>query len=921
MGSEQLNLKILMKKFLSEEKEYIKLVNKDQSDIILFEKENFYIHANILCGIESRKKEKYNVGDIYLFLCLPKSNYTFSYINSVGYKYISILEKSKIIKIIEDNEDNDEIKVNIYVYDLKRNLDLHDYVDVEDKDQGIQVDLFHLDIVGDVDRDSENENEKGHVKGATTGGKQNEGGGETFSPDHRKRKREEGGKLQQGEGAQTGDHTIPSYHEKSSINLDKGTSNDDAKENFVSFDSVRTVCDTEKMDNSLILYMAKGTPQSRHILSEIDPWVKMGDYNFLQRDIPSEQYDPLIYFNCNEVNALEEFANDASNNYDFFRVEVKDTAIGKDHLGGKSPIESAQTGEEVPIEEGAQVGNHHEDTPDSNLQNMMKHYFGKDNFFKNFFLQNMNLYSVLKNTYFANTQNEVHIDQCVKLIVSKFHRDYIKYMDNKQHMVLSNCNDFLRRYSTHNYTDIYQKGDLYKNFADYDMLDLDLSINEYNEEGKHSTNQVDWKNGYSLDGEGAKFSVGQFIPLEVVQNFNDHDKIIFFHDLLAQYVKAITDKQCYDANRAQVNFVHNFVNDFSLKENLYWGVNTEQGCPLPLEELFSSDAEDFLFDSVQDEVVTTTMGGKDDQKKNNFPFTENNCAVVRTKLDRKNISKMKLSDEQVTANAEITKSVLLKEVNMQDAYDQIGKNASDFSRIYNLFERELLNKSNIKNVYINGIKKNIIVDDGHMKKGVEKKSLKLIDEIHLTYKKRPIILIEKESSNHIINRNNVESFFVHNRLDNSGVNSKGTHVTTGGGDGAATGPYNSIPIIYKMFNKKKSIKFSFIENDQISKLTETDWKCVIAVIIKSKESLKNILNEYPFEIPTALFQPFKSFFFMFNDVMIPSDLLTGGNVDIIRLSRDNRKEDYLAVNKFWTNIEKFILQRRDKSCYTRKRKS
>ncbi|EUD68328.1 hypothetical protein C922_01348 [Plasmodium inui San Antonio 1] len=972
MGSEQLNLKILMKKFLSEEKEYIKFVKKDQRDIILFEKENFYIHSNILCGIESRKKEKYNVGDIYLFLCLPKSNYTFSYINSIGYKYISILEKSKIIKIIEDNEDNDEIKVNFFVYDLKKILDLHDYVDVEDKDQGIKVDLFHLDVVGDVDRDSEDGNEKGNqngdehgdekgnqegyvkgssAKGAPTGAKQREGGGETFSPGHRKRKRE-GGELQKEEGIQTGVHRKPPYHEKSSSDLNRGTANPVAKENFVSFDSIRTVCDTEKMDNALILYVAKESPQSRHIPSEIDLWERMGGYNFLQSDIPSQEYDPLIYFNCNEVNAMEEFANDANNNYDFFRVDVTHPANRKDHSGGNSPMEVAQTGEEVPIEEATQVGNphdrknkttknqsrekdgqnksnHHEDTPDNSLQNMIKHYFGKDNFFKNVFLQNVNLYSVLKNTYFGNTQNETQIDQCVKLIVHKFHRDYIKFMENDQHMVLSTCNDFLTRYSKHNYTDIYQKGDLYKNFADYDMLDLDLSLNEYNEEGKHSTNEggdqsdVHCPNGHSVDVEDAKFLVGQFIPLEMVQNFNDHDKIIFFHHSLAQYVQVVRDKQCYDANRALVNFVHNFVNDFSLKENLYWGMNAEAGCPLPPEELFLSDPEDFLPDVVQQEAVTTggdvaQMDGKDDQK-NNFPFTENNCAVVRSKLDRKTISKMKLSDEQVTANEEITKSVLLKEVNMQDAYDQIGKNSSDFSRIYNLFERELLNKSNIKNVYINGIKKNIIIDDGHMKTGVEKKSLKLIDEIHLTYKKRPIILIEKESSNHIINRNNVESFFVHNRLENSGSNRKGTHVTGSGGDGTA-GPYNSIPIIHKMFNKKKSIKFSFIENDQISKLTETDWKCVIAVIIKSKESLKNILNEYPFEIPTALFQPFKSFFFMFNDVIIPSDLLTGGNVDIIRLSRDKRKEDYLAVNKFWTNIEKFILQRRDRSCYTRKRK-
>ncbi|KNC36004.1 hypothetical protein PFLG_01228, partial [Plasmodium falciparum RAJ116] len=148
-----LNIKVLMKKFLTEEKEYIKFMNKEKNDIIVFEKENLYIYTNVLCGIESRKKEKYNVGDIYLFLCLAKSNYTFSYINSIGYKYISILERNKIIKTIEENqEDTDEIKINCYIYDQEKNINLNKYINTHN-DYLINIDLF--DKLDDVEMESD----------------------------------------------------------------------------------------------------------------------------------------------------------------------------------------------------------------------------------------------------------------------------------------------------------------------------------------------------------------------------------------------------------------------------------------------------------------------------------------------------------------------------------------------------------------------------------------------------------------------------------------------------------------------------------------------------------------------------------------------------------------------------------------------
>ncbi|GAW81350.1 hypothetical protein, conserved [Plasmodium gonderi] len=955
MGSDQLNLKILMKKFLSEEKEYIKFMNKDERDIILFEKENFYIYANILCGIESRKKEKYNIGDIYLFLCLPKSNYTFSYINSIGYKYISILEKSKIIKIIEDNEDSDEIKVNFFVYDLKKILDLHDYVDLEEKDQGIQADLFDFDNVYDVDRNSENEsrNEKGSIKKSSTKSTTQDGEekaeGEVFNSSHRKRKR--GG--EDGTIEQLGAHIKPSDYKKNPIDLI-------VEEKFISFDNLRSICNTEKVDNSIILYVSNDYYSGRVMHNQINPQEMSGKHNFLQNDISTQEYDSLIYFNCNEVNDTEEIVNDASNNYDFIKMNFFDLANEGDLTRSSYHLESSNTCVQVPtILEKDEIQNSvdrknktiitqsdekyekdkkhlcNNDPCGNSLQKMLKHYYDNNNFFQSIFLQNMNLYSVMKNTYLTSLENENHIDQCVKFIIHKFHRDYVKYMESDKNMVLSTCNDFLKRYSKHNYTDIYHKGDLYKNFADYDMLDLDMSINDYNEEKKHPINIVNDKSTFidhndssslSTKRENTKFLVGQYIPLDIVQTFNDHDKIIFFHDLLAQYAQAIYDKNNYNKNRAVINFVHNFVKNFSLEESLYWEIDPKGRCILPPEELLLSDQDDIFCDVGQEEVnlekentndvyiIPTCVNEETRSKDYTHKCTnvDNNCIVIRGKLNRKTISNINLSKEQIEGNEELVKSIQVKEVNVQDSYDMIGKSPNDFSRIYNFFERELLNKSSIKNVCINGIKKNIIIDD-NIKPRIGNVSLKLIDEIHLTYKKRPIILIEKESNNHIINKSNIESFFLHNNLDNSNMNPNYSNTVSVGG------PYDSISIIYKMFNKKKSIKFSFIENDKISKLTETDWKCVIAVIIKSKESLKGILDEYPFEIPTALFHPFKSFFFMYNDVTIPSDLLTGGNIDIIRLNRKNRKEDYIAVNKFWTNIEKFILQRRDKSFYTKKK--
>ncbi|CAD2110266.1 hypothetical protein YYG_02222 [Plasmodium vinckei petteri] len=912
----QLDLKVLMKKFLSDEKENIKLKKKDDKDIIIFEKNNFYIYSDVICGIENRKKEKYNVGDIYLFLCLPKSNYTFSYINSIGYRYISILERNKIIKKIEDqnNEDEeDQIKVNFFIYDKRNTINLNYYLHIEQEDI-IQSNLFANTNLNDIicDIDSENENwgniKKRKYADDETGQLVNTNQDDThiFPTKKNKIKADENNINQEIYQSSTLNNV---QNKTNHIIHSKDTSNNnqhnESNIGLISFNNTNKICNVDKIYNSQIFYIKNGCHNITKELykkNQIKKLNKNIKYNFIDEDISSIRYDELFYFNSNEINLDENHINNISANFRFLKRRAQ--------ICKQPQSDNTHTGSENELNEHSE----HNELSEQNGNPILKHYY-EHNIFKNIFFFNFNLYSLLNNTYVANSPKDDHIFSNLQILVSKFFEEYVKYVkknntinfnDNKNDIIQFelNLNDIEPQINP-------QIGDNINSFENK-ANDYFTSLDNENQQRYISINNLNYIRNTVLPPYLQNDKINCFkystSPIETIEKFNNHDKLIFFYSILNMYIYSLYDKVFYEKNKNYINFVHTFLSEFSFEEN-FIKINTHDQNHFSEVDTDSTFSDTTLSDGL--ETDNTVLHSSVDSSQSKFYLLENDSVKINEKMDSK-IFETLSENKYNKGNIELIKSAQIKEIKYKDSYDIVGNNSCDFRRIYNFFKNELLDKSNIKNVYINGIKKNIIIDneDENIK---HKKVLKIIDEIHLTYKRRPIILIESSSTNdNIINRNNIDSFFLYNNLDGSSKDEKQNNATLP----IKTNNYDGVSIIYNMFNK--NIKFLFIENDKIDILSETDWKCVIAVIVKSKNSLKNILNKYPFEISTTLFQPFKTFAFMYSDETIPSDLLTGTNVDIIRLNRNNRKDDHVAAKKFWTNVEKFILQRRDKNFYKKK---
>ncbi|CRG92976.1 conserved Plasmodium protein, unknown function [Plasmodium gallinaceum] len=919
MDRAQLNLKILMKKFLSDEKEYIKFENKGNKDIIVFEKKNFYIYSDVLCGIESRKKEKYNIGDIYLFLCLPKNNYTYSYINSIGYKYISILERNKIIKIIEEDEDSDEIKVNFFIYDVKKKIDLHDYVDIE-KEHIIKVELFNYENSEDAGGSEDNIEKK----------------------DTKINENEKNKIIKKEDLIVINKNNIENKQEKklSDINKENNKSNED---NLISFENTRKICDSDKILGSLIFYFKNDYIYNSLYKMKNKSLRKKRKYNFVEEDMSFLEYDELMYYNINEINSIEEYDNELGS-FEFIKKKCSlEKGLYNDKESNNKEEENICEKEEKLNDKYYHENSENQKNGDSIEKNnsIVKHYY-ENNFFQNIFFQNLDLYSLLKNTYFRKLPNEEEINKNVKLISENFYKNYMKFIENNHKLNSSNSECPLSE-SINSFIDINDEYIINKSLTEKDNFIFDWNTHDMNEEYENSVNKykkLDYNHIlFSLRKKRREFYNGKK-SLEIMKNFNEHDKIILFHNLLAQYIYSLNNKKYYEQNKGTIDFVHNFINNLSHEEYLNIDMET---LFLPDLHISFTDSDELSFElNAQDKCNRkrkkiekenkneegNNIDSNDEKKEfmlrsfsentneiidnnknirtyiDNFNLPQDNYIEIKNNISL-NLSNLKLSEESINNNKELIKFTHVKEINFKNAYDIIGRNSCDFSRIYKFFEEELLKKSNIKNVYINGIKKNIIVDD-NSKIITPKKTLKLIDEIHLKYKKRPIILIPKD--NNIINKTNVESFFLHNNLNSTNLPMQSN---------STNGIYDSLSIIYKMFNK--SIKFLFIENDKISKFTEIDWKCVIAVILKPNESLKELLNEYPFQSLKDLFHTFKAFVFMYNDDNLSPDLLSHNNIEIIKLIHNNRKDDYIYVNKFWNIIEKFILQRRDKIFFFKKK--
>ncbi|SCM23304.1 conserved Plasmodium protein, unknown function [Plasmodium chabaudi adami] len=913
----QLDLKVLMKKFLSDEKENIKLEKKDDKDIIIFEKNNFYIYSDVICGIENRKKEKYNVGDIYLFLCLPKSSYTFSYINSIGYKYISILERNKIIKKIEDqnNEDEeDQIKVNFYIYDKKNTINLNYYLHIEQEDI-IQSNLFANTNLNDIicDIDSENENwgnikKRKYADDETVQQITNTYQDDTniFPTKKNKIKTDENGLNQEIYH----NSTLNNPENKANpILYTKDTKNNDQPNEsnigLISFNNTNKICNVDKIYKSQIFYIKSGSHNATKEVCEKNKIKKKLNknikYNFIEEDIPSIRYDELFYFNSNEINLDENHINNISTNFKFLKR-------------GAQICKQPQSDNANTISENDPSPNEQNEQGDNPI---LKHYY-EHNIFKNIFFLNFNLYSLLNNTYVANSPKDDQIFSNLQILINKFFEEYVKYVKRNNTINMNdNKGDIIQFELNLNDIEPQTNSQIVDNINTFENKGNDYftNLDPENQQRYVSINNLNYIRNTVLPPYLQNNIINYFkysTSIETIEKFNDHDKLILFHSILNMYIYSLYDKNFYEQNKNYINFFHKFLSELSFEEN-FVKINGHEHDHFSEVETDSICSDKTLSDDLEKDDIA--LDSSVDPPQSKFYLLESGCIKINDKMDSK-IFETLSENKYNKGNIELIKSAQIKEINYKDSYDIVGNNSCDFRRIYNLFKNELLDKSNIKNVYINGIKKNIIIDneDENIKHKSHKKVLKIIDEIHLTYKRRPIILIESSSTNdNIINRNNIDSFFLHNNLDGPSKNEKQNNTTIP----IKTNNYDGVSIIYNMFNK--NIKFLFIENEKIDILSETDWKCVIAVIIKSKNSLKNILNKYPFEISTTLFQPFKTFAFMYTDETIPSDLLTGTNVDIIRLNRNNRKDDHVAAKKFWTNVEKFILQRRDKNFYKKKK--
>ncbi|SOV21411.1 conserved Plasmodium protein, unknown function [Plasmodium sp. DRC-Itaito] len=966
-----LNLNMLMKKFLTEEKEYIKFMNKEKNDIIVFEKENFYIYSNVLCGIESRKKEKYNVGDIYLFLCLAKSSYTFSYINSIGYKYISILERNKIIKTIEENhEDTDEIKINCYIFDQEKNINLNKYVNTHN-DYLINIDLFdkldEVEIESDILFAQKNYNHDNIY--------------DKFNQDK-----------------QNDDEYISNINENI---IEKKNINDDAHnytdENLISFDYTKKLFDINKINESFIIHMKNDDIFSNSLYNKYKMRksskkkinkLNKRKYNFIQDDICSTIYDEMIYFNNNEINTIIEGHNNLNNNFDFIKVEhnvedLKNKTIN--HLynnNEKDNMDDHTYNNDLNDHNNNNVSDENEKK--IKTYNLVKHYY-ENNAFKNIFFQNMNLYSLIKNIYLTNKSNEEYIDKSTHFIIQNFYTNFIYYIENyDKYVLMSNeetqeQNKNIKNNNMNGLEKDIINDEYYLNDEYVDKNELDVLLSSFNEnyvdineiyKDNISPSFENYKDMYNKNNKDVipllihskrkyhNLSFDDKYSLQYLKNFNDHDKLIFFNNMISKYIYAISDKNFYERNKKTINFVHNFLYQYNVSSNdikEYYNIVLPQKKGVAPQKLSNEneddksdnefcdnqfddvDDDDNMFEICKDQNVDLNNDNCIDDVVNRNIKWNNEEIIAQNKYVQVNSSNLNNSSIYNTLqldnnikdnNFELIKSVSVKEVNVKDVYDNLGNNSEDFSRIYNYFEEELLNKKNIKNVFINGIKKNIIVDDQSKmddKKKIKKKNYKWIDEIHLVYKKRPIIIIEKNqiitnSDNKdivdntrkpIINKNNVKSFLLHNKL-----------LTTNNDDILQNDKnkqniFHSTSLIYKMFNK--SIKFLFVEINHIKKFTQNDWKCVIAVILNSKESIKYIFKYYPYQITTTLFYPFKNFLFIYNDDVIPHELLSQSNMEIIKLNRDHRNDDHLAVQKFWKKIEHFILQKRDSNFYIPKK--
>ncbi|SIO73826.1 conserved Plasmodium protein, unknown function [Babesia microti strain RI] len=192
---------------------------------------------------------------------------------------------------------------------------------------------------------------------------------------------------------------------------------------------------------------------------------------------------------------------------------------------------------------------------------------------------------------------------------------------------------------------------------------------------------------------------------------------------------------------------------------------------------------------------------------------------------------------------------------------------------------------------------------------LQKKNMRLIDEIYFRYKKRPIIIVP--SGINIVCKNNIKTLLEESKyLDPASLIAETT-----------AHPMNAIELVHKIGGKQ--IRFRIIENSYISRMSQSDWVSIVCVIINPKGGRWQFKG-YPFENIVNLFTTLKYLIDLFRGVLfvhdtdpIPDDF-THWDIKICRISRLHRHKDACVTNDFWQYLESFLLGPRKKHIHPTK---
>ncbi|KAL8274705.1 hypothetical protein Esti_001420 [Eimeria stiedai] len=71
-------------------------------DQLVLQHRNCFLDARAPTGLESRKREPFCVGDVWLLLATPKENYNYLFTTQKGFKYINVLDRQRVVSAVTE---------------------------------------------------------------------------------------------------------------------------------------------------------------------------------------------------------------------------------------------------------------------------------------------------------------------------------------------------------------------------------------------------------------------------------------------------------------------------------------------------------------------------------------------------------------------------------------------------------------------------------------------------------------------------------------------------------------------------------------------------------------------------------------------------------------------------------------------------